>query len=87
MYFESDEEVKGDIIAILAESEDFRNKIAFDGTDTSKFKDSIDPKLVMKMLTWLADGYASQVSKFSIDYDTLYREFDECLDLIKNNFL
>lgn len=36
VYFEKDEEVKDDIKAILDSGEDFRNKIAFDGMDTSK---------------------------------------------------
>lgn len=62
VYFETDGEVKDDIKAILAKGDNFRNKIAFDGTDTSKFKDNIDTKLVMKMLVWLAEGYTSQIS-------------------------
>lgn len=87
MYFETDEEVKEDIKAILAKGEDFRNKIAFDGMDTSKFKDSIDLKLVMKMLSWITDGYASQLSnKAETDFDTLFKDFDDCLNLLKNNF-
>ncbi|MDP4145158.1 MAG: TetR/AcrR family transcriptional regulator [Bacillota bacterium] len=87
MYFESDEEVNEDIKAILAKGEGFRSKIAFDGMDFSKFKDGIDPKLVMKMLIWLAEGYISQLSnKTEINYDVFFQEFEECLDLLKNNF-
>jgi TetR/AcrR family transcriptional regulator len=87
VYFENDEEVKDDIRALLAKGEDFRNKIAFDGMDVSKFKDSIDLKLVMKMLSWLADGYAKQISSNAeLDFDVLFREFDDCLNLLKNNF-
>jgi TetR/AcrR family transcriptional regulator len=87
MYFENDEEVKEDIKAILAKGEGSRNKIAFDGMDTSKFKDSIDPKLVMKMLSWLGDGYTKQLSdKAETDYGSVFKEFDECLNLLKNNF-
>jgi TetR/AcrR family transcriptional regulator len=87
MYFENDEEVKEDIKAILANGEGSRNKIAFDGMDTSKFKDKVDPRLVMKMLTWLTDGYVRQLSsKAEIDYDVLFGEFDELLNLLKNNF-
>ncbi|HEY5563390.1 MAG TPA: TetR/AcrR family transcriptional regulator [Clostridiaceae bacterium] len=87
MYFEKDEEVKEDIKAVLAKGEDIRNKIAFEGMDTSKFKEGIDPKLVMKMLLWLTDGYVNQLSsKAKLDYDGLFDEFDECLNLLKNNF-
>lgn len=87
MYFENDEEVKEDIKAILAKGEGLRNKIALDGMDYSKFKASIDLELFMKMLTWLTDGFANQLSsKGELDYDFLFKEFDECLNLLKNNF-
>ncbi len=88
VYFENDDEVKADIKAILAnsESESLRSKIAFEGTDTSKFKDDIDPKLVMKILTLLTDGYLSKMPKTGIDLDTLCEEFDEYINLFKRNF-
>jgi len=58
--------------------------------DASKFKDSIDPKFVMKMFGWLADGYISQLStKIGLDSEALFKEFNEfseCIDLFKNNF-
>lgn len=86
MYFEEDEEVKEDIRSILAESEGFRSKIAFEGMDYSKFKDSVDVTIVMKMLYWIADGYAKQLSnKKQVEYDAMFMEFDQCLDLLKNN--
>lgn len=85
--FEKDENVKGDIKAVLAKGEDFRNKIAFDGMDISKFKDNIDVKLVMKMLTWIGEGYAAQLSNNAeVDYNALSKEMDDCFDLLKNNF-
>lgn len=83
MYFENDAEVKEDIKTILAAGEDFRNKIAFDGMDTSKFKDDIDPKLVLKMLTLLADGFTRQIS--NVDFDSLLKEFEQYMNLLKNN--
>lgn len=89
VYFETDGEVKDDIKAILAKGDNFRNKIAFDGTDTSKFKDNIDTKLVMKMLVWLAEGYTSQISNkidTEANFDELFKEYYECMKLIKNNF-
>lgn len=87
IYFENDEEVKADIKAIIAKGEGFRNKIAFEGMDYSKFKDDVDPKLVMKMLLWLSDGYMNQISnKTEVDYDVFFKEFEECVDLLKKNF-
>lgn len=88
VYFENDDEVKADIKAILtnSESERLRSKIAFEGIDTSKFKDDIDPKLVMKILTLLTDGYLSKMPKNGIDLDALCEEFDEYINLFKRNF-
>lgn len=87
VYFENDEEVRDDIKTILSQGDDFRNKIAFDGMDYSKFKDGTNLKLFMKMLLWLADGYANQMKNNpGIDLDELFKEFDECLDMLKNNF-
>jgi AcrR family transcriptional regulator len=86
MYFESDDEVKTDIKDILAKGEGFRSKIALDGLDASKFKDGIDPKLVLKMLVLLAEGYVSQSSsKAGLDLEPLHKEFDEYIDLLKKN--
>jgi TetR/AcrR family transcriptional regulator len=86
VYFEKDEEVKDDIKAALDSGEDFRNKIAFDGVDTSRFKDGVDLKLLMKMLYWIADGFTKQLSSESeIHFDTMMDEFNECLDMLKSN--
>ena len=87
IFFENDADVKEGINAMLAKGENFRNRIALDGTDTSKFKDNIDIKLVMKMLTWIGEGYSIQLpGEGEIDYDALSKEMAECLDLLKNNF-
>jgi len=87
MYFESDKEVKEDIKTIIAKGEGFRNKIAFDGMDYSRFKEGIDSKLVMKMLGWLTDGYMNQISsKTEVDYEVFFKEFEECINLLRNNF-
>lgn len=87
VYFESDDEVKEDVKALFAKGEGFRSKIAFDGMDALKFKDGIDPKLVMKMLVWLAEGFASKSpSMGEVDFEVLCKEFYECMDLLKNNF-
>lgn len=87
MYFETDEEVKEDIKAILTKSEAFRRKISFDGMDYSRFKEGVDPNLVLKMLLWLTDGYMNQLSnKTDIDYEDFFKEFEECMNLLRNNF-
>lgn len=87
MYFEGDDEVKEDIKNILEKGDGFRNKIAFEGVDYSKFKDGIDINLVMKMLMWIADGFANQLSgKVEVNFDVLLKDFYDCMNLLKNNF-
>ncbi len=92
MYFENDDEVKDDIKAVLTngKGESLRNRITFEDTDISKFKDGIDPRLVMKIFTWLTDGYLSKMqTNAGIDIDTLCKEindFNECINLFKENF-
>lgn len=87
IYFEKDEEVKGDIKAIMSKGDNLRNKVAFAGIDTSKFKDSINPELVLKMLYWIGEGYAARSSyQMEVDYDASAKEMDDCLNLLRNNF-
>jgi AcrR family transcriptional regulator len=87
VYYEESEEVKDDITTILSQSKDIRNKIAFDGTDLSKFKDGIDPYLVFKMLLWLTEGFMSaSKDKAGIDIEVVCEEIYACMRLIKNNF-
>ena len=43
----------------------------------------------MKMLVWLAEGYTSQISNkidTEANFDELFKEYYECMKLIKNNF-
>lgn len=86
VYFENDEEVKTDIKAMLAKGEKFRRKIAFDGMDASKFKDGIDPKLVMKLLVRFAEGYVNELpNQAGLDIEVISKEFDECIHLLRSN--
>ncbi|GFZ30297.1 TetR family transcriptional regulator [Clostridium zeae] len=87
MYFEADEEVKDDIKAIISQGDGFREKIALDGIEVSKFKESVDLKVVMKMLTWMADGFMNQFSgKTDVDFEGICNEFYDCLNMLKKNF-
>ncbi|KLU60991.1 fatty acid metabolism regulator protein [Peptococcaceae bacterium CEB3] len=86
IYFERDKDVQGDIEAILAKGGSLRNKVAFDGIDTSKFKDNIDITLVMKMIYWIGEGYAAQSAhQPDIDYDVLAQDMNACFELLKNS--
>ena len=87
MYHEIDKEVADDIKGILAQSEKIRYNLAFDGMDTSKFKEGIDPQLVLNILVKFSEGYVGGTHNATeLDFDRLLSEFEACLDLMKNNF-
>lgn len=88
-YFENDNEVKEEIKIIFSKDDGktIGKKITFEGADLSKFKDDIDPDLVMNIIDWLAEGYMSKISdEKEIDSDRLYKVFEECLLLLKKSF-
>ncbi len=87
-YFEMDETVSDHVKALYlgSEGEAFRNKIAFNGTDTFKFKDGVDLTLVMKMLVWQAEGFMNQFSREAeIDMESFCKEYFQCMELLKKN--
>lgn len=88
-YFENDDEVKEELRTIFSKDDGktIGKKITFDGADFSKFKDDIDPKLVMNMIDWISEGYMSKIAGArDTDLDEVYRVFEECLQLFKRNF-
>lgn len=86
MYYEKDEEVREDIEALLAEGDEFRKHLTFDGLDTSRFKDNVDVALVLKMLVWIAEGFSSgSALKTNEDIEAMCNEFYKCLRLLKEN--
>ncbi|MDF2926611.1 MAG: transcriptional regulator, TetR family [Paenibacillaceae bacterium] len=85
-YFEEDEEVRKEIKHRLAAGENFRSKIAFDNMDASKFKEGVDPKLVMKILVRYAEGFVSELpNRAEFDMKVISEEFDESMNLLRNN--
>ncbi|WKB36067.1 hypothetical protein QS257_01870 [Terrilactibacillus sp. S3-3] len=65
----------------------FKKKIIFDGTDISKFKDNVDPKLVVKMLVWMSEGSFMHFSDAEDqDFKAKYKELIDCFDLLKKAF-
>ncbi len=88
-YFENDDEVKEELKTIFSKSDGrtLGKKITFEGADFSKFKDDIDPNLVMNMIDWISEGYMSKMADIGeSDFDELYKVFEECLKLFKRNF-
>ena len=63
-YFETDEEVRGAVQAYYTkeEWEQVRTRLTLENLDVSKFKDTADPALVLKMLVRYAYGYLNMTN-------------------------
>ena len=86
LFLEKDPEVADEIKGLMAMGEAFRAGITLDGIDAHKFKDGVDPSLVVKMLAWLGEGYVSQVGvSATMDVADLNHTFNQCLIMLKKN--
>lgn len=88
-YLEEDEEVKEELRMIFSkdQGETIGKQVALEGADLTKFKEDVDPKLVMNMMEWISDGYMSRMSQTGdTDMEEFYRVFEQCLQLFKRNF-
>ncbi|MFV0519417.1 MAG: TetR/AcrR family transcriptional regulator [Lachnospirales bacterium] len=88
MYFEKDPEVYEDIKKTIENSNTVKNYFVLTNMDKKMFKDGIDPEMVLKILLRWTEGYLQGIMNGNnINLDELLVEFQECLDLMKNNFL
>jgi AcrR family transcriptional regulator len=86
VYFETDKEVLPEIQKIHSQGESARFQIVLDGVDKGKFKDNVDPQLVLNILVKFSEGYVSaSPSVTEADIDALIREFEASVYLLKNN--
>ena len=86
MYSETDTEVKTEVDRLLSKGMAFRTDIVFTQTDTYKFKDNVDPQLVIKLLTRYSEGFVNNASQLSPDdLDKMSEEFTECVLMLKSN--
>lgn len=88
VFYETDIEVEADIKKFMAGNQSVREDFVLKQTDASKFKDGIDPALVLKFLVWASEGFASGLPiEAAIDeIDVFIKDFYKCLDFMKNNF-
>ena len=84
-HFEDDKEVKAEVKQMYLSSFNSDLKAVFKGTDYSKFKVNIDPKMIMQIITWCSEGMVSDYQKTK-DIDALRKEFNKYLTLFRLNF-
>jgi TetR/AcrR family transcriptional regulator len=86
-YSETDPEVVTEIKQFYSQGELFRNDFALTSLDTHKFKDSVDPNLVLQILVKFSEGYVGNTTlDENFDLDKMIDEFVACMNLMKNNF-
>ncbi len=86
LFLEKDPEVIDDVKSLMAMGEAFRAGLTLDGIEAHKFKDGVDPMLVLKMLAWFGEGYISQLGMSGmLNVDVLNQEFHQILAMLKQN--
>lgn len=87
-YYETDPGVRGEIKTFLAENENLGTRLALEGADMSRFKDDVDPELIMKFLIWASEGFANGLPKGASisDFESYMGDFYKCLDIMKKYF-
>ncbi|MDF2802220.1 MAG: transcriptional regulator [Anaerocolumna sp.] len=92
---DNDKEISGLINSIQnGIAEEFYKRVV-ENIDTSVFKDNLDKGKVCEMVIWVIQGYSNKIlEKFRADngyndnlnLDSILKEFDEYLDLLKDSF-
>lgn len=85
VYFEEDEEVYDDLKLLFKEMDHIKEDFVLSDIDREKFKDDVNPEIVLKMLTRIGEGY-SKVYKEDLDLDVIVEEYKEYLRIMKQNF-
>lgn len=92
-YMDDSNEIKTDILSrnteLIAMSLVFLNE----GIDTSKFKDGLDVKRAIDIITWTIEGFTNKemhrVKNFSLyeqNFDEVLKELDIYLEMLKKSF-
>jgi len=88
MYAETDEQVHAEIQGYLAQVDGAQAQMVIRKQDAKKFKDGIDPSLVLKMLTWMGEGFMNEIiGKTEREIDIAAEPFDKIINTLRRNFL
>ncbi|MDR2714779.1 MAG: TetR/AcrR family transcriptional regulator [Coriobacteriales bacterium] len=87
-YYETDPEVADILEEFAKKGATDRDRILLTGTDISKFKEGVDPKLLEKFFLWASEGFvSSSTSNMSLDeIDSFVNEFYALIELMKKHF-
>jgi len=86
MLSEKDPEVKKELQVYREHAASFQKNYAFKEVDLSKFKDDVDPVIVLRMMVWMAEGFSKNISLDSEEaYQRCVDEFTETVELLRKN--
>jgi len=88
MYSETDKQVYGEIQGYLAQIGETQTQMIVNESDAEKFKEGIDPQFVLKMLTWMGEGFMNEIigktaQEIDLAAETLFRS----ISILKRNLL
>jgi TetR/AcrR family transcriptional regulator len=93
VYLEDSKEVKEDLDKWKTEITEVNLHRAFDGIDTSLFRDDVDAQKIIKIITWTAEQFATEESakaklspEHDFDYDNVLKELNEYFTIFKKCF-
>ncbi len=94
-YFETEPEIEAKKIEYANDIANAKHYLTFEDLDTSKFKASVDPKIVFDMIGKWTEGYVSTLEKPSSNmtnqalvtaYIEMSKEFKMMVDMLRTNF-
>jgi len=85
VYYEDDPDVEQEVRALLSKGAGVRSEVVLSGADESKFKDGVDPKLVMNIIVKFTEGVVGGRLDKMRTIDEIMLEFTECVNLLRNN--
>jgi AcrR family transcriptional regulator len=86
MLSERDLEVAKELQIYREYAASFQKDYAFKEVDLSKFKNDVDPVVVLRMMVWMAEGFSKKISLDNQDdYQRYVNEFTETVELLRKN--
>lgn len=86
MLSERDPEVAKELQVYREYAASFQKDYAFKEVDLSKFKDEVDPVVVLRMMVWMAEGFSKEISLENEEaYQRCVDEFTETVELLRKN--
>lgn len=86
MLSEKDPEVEKELQIYRKQAASFQKDFAFKEVDLSKFKDNVNPEVVLRMMVWMAEGFSKNIS---LDSEEAFQKcvdgFKETVEILRQN--